>query len=343
MKRKFLSGGTLVFFVLALMLIVGGFVWGGVVFARFEELAAVHESHEQLLESLYWAALLSMVSAGITVAGIAMLLVLGLHILRGSARIRREAEALRRKNEEMEKLARTTRELAHHQRLETIGTLTASIAHEFNNLLTPIMGYSLMALEKLPPEEEGLYDDILEIYNASRKAKDIISRLNDLARKNSSSAFREISPDEQIRRTLAVAKPAKPAKVEIQLDLNCWDQRIEANEIQFSQLMLNLILNGFQAMEEGGVLTVGTSYNESSIHIRVADTGCGIAESVRDKIFEPFFTTKEAGRGTGLGLAIAAQVVADHKGTISCQSRQGEGTAFTVTIPRKAKFEQEEA
>ena len=234
--------------------------------------------------------------------------------------------------------AQTTRDLAHHQRLETIGTLTASMAHEFNNLLTPIMGYSLMALEKLPPEEEGLYDDILEIYNASRKAKDIISRLNDLARKNSSSAFREISPDEQIRRTLAVAKPAKPARVEIRLDLNCWDQRIQANEIQFSQLMLNLILNAFQAMEEGGVLTVGTSFDESNIQIRVEDTGCGIPEKVREKIFEPFFTTKEAGRGTGLGLAIAAQVVADHKGSITCKSKEGEGTVFTVILPRFFQF-----
>ena len=74
-------------------------------------------------------------------------------------------------------------ELAHHQRLETIGTLTSSISHEFNNLLTPIMGYSLLTLENLPDEENELYDYVLEIYNASQKAKTIISRLSDLSRK----------------------------------------------------------------------------------------------------------------------------------------------------------------
>lgn len=341
MKRKFLTGWTLFFCLLALALIVGGLAGGSYVFTRFESLAATHEGHAQLLDGLHSAAFFSMVSGSMTVAGIGLLVLLGLHILRGTARIQREAEALRRKNEEMEKLARTTRELAHHQRLETIGTLTASMAHEFNNLLTPIMGYSMMALEKLPPEEEELYDDILEIYNASRKAKDIISRLNDLARKNSSSAFREISPDEQIRRTLAVAKPAKPGNVEIRLNLNCWEQRIQANEIQFSQLMLNLILNGFQAMEAGGVLTISTSFDEENIHIQVEDTGCGIPEKIRDRIFQPFFTTKEAGRGTGLGLAIAAQVAADHKGIISCKSREGEGAVFTVTLPRFSRYAEE--
>ena len=340
MKRKFRHGWTVLFLILAMGLILAGLTVGGRVFTQFEILAMNHTSHEQLHSGMQGAAFFAMISASMVVSGIGILLILMLHSFRRTARIHAEAQALQRKNEEMERMTKNYRELAHHQRLETIGTLTASIAHEFNNLLTPIMGYSLMALEKLPVEEEELYDDILEIYNASKKAKDIISRLNDLARKNSSSAFREVSPDEQIRRTLAVAKPAKPAKVEIQLDLNCWDQRIPANEIQFSQLLLNLILNAFQAMESGGILTIATSFDEENITLRVSDTGCGIPEKVRGKIFEPFFTTKEAGRGTGLGLAIAQQVVADHKGTIDCISREGEGTAFTVTLPRYSQFQE---
>ena len=237
----------------------------------------------------------------------------------------------------MEELNRRTQDLAHHQRLQTIGTLTSSIAHEFNNLLTPIMGYSLMALERLGPEEEELYDDILEIYNASRKAKDIISRLNDLSRKNTELSFREVSPDELVRKTLSVANPAKPAKVEIRLDLNCWDQRMRANEIQLNQLLLNLVLNGFHAMEQrGGIMTISTGFDENNIDIQVSDTGCGIAEEVLPQIFDPFFTTKETGRGTGLGLAIVAQVVEDHKGTIRVKSEIGKGTTFFVSLPRVA-------
>jgi signal transduction histidine kinase len=246
----------------------------------------------------------------------------------------KETEALRRKNEAIAKVIRQNRELAHHQRLQTIGMLTSSIAHEFNNLLTPIMGYSLMTLEKLQPEQE-LYDDILEIDESSCKAKEIISRLNDLSRKNTDTSFRLMSPDVLIRKTIAIAKPAKPENVQVKLDLNCDDQRLNANEIQFTQLLLNLILNGFHAMEpEGGILTLTTNFDEESVHILVSDTGCGIAKEIQTKIFEPFFTTKETGKGTGLGLAIAAQVVEDHMGNIRVESKEGSGTTFFVSLPR---------
>lgn len=276
--------------------------------------------------------LLGAAAAAMGVLGIGGMVLL---IICGSTKGKREAKILQRKNEAMEKLNRQTQELAHHQRLEIMGTLTSSIAHEFNNLLTPIMGYSMMALEKLPPEEEELYDDILEIYEASRKAKTIISRLSDLSRKNTDLTFRQVSPDDLIRKVLDVAKPAKPNRVEIRLNLNCWAQRLYANEIQMSQLFLNLILNGFHAMEEtGGTLSVDTSFDEDSICVRISDTGTGIPEEIQNKIFEPFFTTKAAGKGTGLGLAIAAQVVEDHKGTIHVQSQEGKGTTFTVQLPR---------
>lgn len=326
---------ALIMLVLALLLILTGILWGGRTFAHFELLARTHENHEQLITSMQSTALYFMICGTMVVAGLGILVTLLLHVLRRSVRIQKEAEALRRRNEEMEALMEKKRQLAHQQRLETIGTLTSSIAHEFNNLLTPIMGYSMMALEKLPQEEEELYDNLLEIYNASRKAKTIISRLSDLSRKNTEHTFREASPDDLIRKTLDVANPAKPENVEIRLNLNCWDQRIRANEIQLSQLFLNLILNAFQAMEpDGGILTIHTSFDDENIEIRVADTGSGIPENNKKRIFEPFFTTKEAGKGTGLGLAIAAQVVEDHKGTLRFDSREGVGTAVSVIVPR---------
>lgn len=250
-------------------------------------------------------------------------------------RHRKELKRLEKKKAAMEQLNRETRELAHHQRLETIGTLTASIAHEFNNLLTPIMGYSMLALEKIPQENEELYDSILEIYESSRKAKTLVSRLSDLSRKNTETSFHLVSPDELIQKALDVASPAQGDNVEVKLNLNCWEQRISANEIQITQLMLNLILNAFHAMEgEGGVLTISSDFDEENVRIIVADTGCGIPPEYRERIFEPFFTTKETGRGTGLGLAICAQVVEDHHGDISVESTPGEGTVFTVILPR---------
>ncbi len=298
------------------------------VFGDYRAIALEQLDQITLMSLLQIAAVKLMAGGGLTVAGLGVGVILFLHMMRRTARMEREAEALRKRNEAAE-------ELAHHQRLETIGTLTSSIAHEFNNLLTPIMGYSMMALEKLPPEEEELYDDILEIYDASRKAKTIISRLSDLSRKNTAMTFRQVSPDELVRRTLEVASPAKPRKAEIKVNLNCWDQRLLANEIQIQQMLLNLILNGFHALgDEPGSLTVETSFDEKNIHIRVSDTGCGIPEDIRGKIFQPFFTTKEAGKGTGLGLAIVSQVVEDHHGQIRVESKEGKGTRFTVILPR---------
>ena len=337
MKVRYLAPTCVVCFLVALLLIVAG-LWGGTeVFQDLEVQAVVHENHEELTDAVRAAAFYLMLCSGAVVLGICLLIFLLLYTVRITFRARGDADLLRKKNEAIEKLNKQTQELAHHQRLQTIGTLTASIAHEFNNLLTPIMGYSMLALEKLPAEEEELYDNILEIYEASRKAKNIISRLSDLARKNSSEVFRPIAIDDLVHKTLDVAAPAKPKDVQLRLDLNCWDQRFIGNEIQINQLLLNLVLNGFHAMGESeGTLTIHTSFDETSIQIRISDTGCGIPDEIQDKIFEPFFTTKETGKGTGLGLAIAAQVVEDHHGSITVESQSGTGTTMIVRLPKAA-------
>ncbi|MBR6614345.1 MAG: HAMP domain-containing histidine kinase [Lachnospiraceae bacterium] len=306
------------------------------VFHAFRDLEMFALSHGQH-DVVRTAAFRLLLCGGSVILGISVLVFLLLCTIRRTSGLRKDVNLLKQKNQNIEKLNAQTRELAHHQRLETIGTLTASIAHEFNNLLTPIMGYSMLALEKLPAEEEELYDNILEIYEASRKAKNIISRLSDLARKNSSEVLRSISIDDLVKKTLDVAAPAKPEDVQIRLDLNCWDQRFMGNEIQINQLLLNLVLNSFHAIgDKEGSLTIHTSFDEASIQIRVEDTGCGIPDDIKAKIFEPFFTTKEAGKGTGLGLAIAAQVVEDHHGKIQVESFPGQGTVMTINLPKAA-------
>ena len=294
----------------------------------------VSVNYDGVIGPLHLAAVRLLAYGGMVVTGIVLLAVLSIRAGRRNERSLRELAVLRKKNQAMEELNRQTRELAHHQRLETIGTLTSSIAHEFNNLLTPIMGYSILALEKLPPEDTELYDSVLEIYNASRKAKTIISRLSDLSRKNSALSFQYVSPDELVRRVLEVAAPAQPPGVEVVLGLDCRHLWLHGNETQLSQLLLNLVLNAFQAMEkDGGMLTVTTSADQSSIRLRVADTGPGIPPEVLPHIFEPFFTTKESGKGTGLGLAIVQQVVEEHRGRVEVEAAPEGGAAFTVTFP----------
>lgn len=293
----------------------------------------VGEKYHLVLEGVLIALLLVM---GVT---------LGVIVFRQCRKVRQtraELARLREKNAALAELNEQIRSLAHHQRLETIGTLTASISHEFNNLLTPIMGYSMMALEKLPPEEEELIESLAEIYEASRKAKVIISRLSDLSRKSTPLSGQYVSPDELVAKTLEVTAPAKPEGVEVVTDLGCRHLWVYGNEIQLSQMLLNLTLNAMQAMEkEGGTLTIATGADEHHIYFKVADTGPGIPEEARGKIFDPFFTTKESGKGTGLGLAIVQQVVEEHEGTIAVDSREGEGTTFTVRFPLSRREEKE--
>lgn len=335
MKARSESKMMVLFFLLAVTALLGGIFSSIWIFQYFEGFIRLYGHHGELSAVFRETAVYSMLSGSLVVLGIGMLLILWLHMFRSTARIQREAEALRRKNQVMEELNQQTQKLAHHQRLEIIGTLTSSIAHEFNNLLTPIMGNSMMALEKLPSDQDELYDELLEIYVASCKAKEIIARLSDLSRKNSETCFREVAPDELIRKMVRTAEPARAENVQIIMNLNCWDQRLTANEIQISQMVLNLILNSFHAMEpEGGILTLETNFDETYIHIQISDTGCGIPKEIQSKIFEPFFTTKESGKGTGLGLAIVAQVVEDHQGKIRVDSKKGKGTTFTVSLPR---------
>lgn len=332
MNRKIVFWMEIVGFSLAVLLLFMGIIIGFQLYSYLDGVTE-YDGPVVLIGQMRWAAISSIISGVMVIIGTGLLLYLGLKLFHKTIVMEREAEALRKKNEAIAKVIRQTRELAHHQRLETIGMLTSSIAHEFNNLLTPIMGYSLMTLEKLQPEQE-LYDDLLEIYESSCKAKEIISRLNDLSRKNTDTSFRYMSPDALIRKTVSIANPAKPENVQIKLDLNCEDQRINANEIQFTQLLLNLILNGFHAMENGGILSARTSFDEDHVHISISDTGCGMTAEVQKKIFEPFFTTKETGRGTGLGLAIVAQAVEDHRGWIMVDSKVGKGTTFHIRLPR---------
>ena len=332
MNRKIVFWMEIVGFSLAVLLLFMGIIIGFQLYSYLDGVTE-YDGSVVLIGQMRWAAISSIISGVMVIIGTGLLLYLGLKLFHKTIVMEREAEALRKKNEAIAKVIRQTRELAHHQRLETIGMLTSSIAHEFNNLLTPIMGYSLMTLEKLQPEQE-LYDDLLEIYESSCKAKEIISRLNDLSRKNTDTSFRYMSPDALIRKTVSIANPAKPENVQIKLDLNCEDQRINANEIQFTQLLLNLILNGFHAMENGGILSARTSFDEDHVHISISDTGCGMTAEVQKKIFEPFFTTKETGRGTGLGLAIVAQAVEDHRGWIMVDSKVGKGTTFHIRLPR---------
>lgn len=300
---------------------------------------AVSVNYDQEILPLKATVLFFLVMASVLVFGMALLLFLLWKTMKSSQDHLKEISLLKEKNAAMEELNRQTQNLAHHQRLEVMGILTSGIAHEFNNLLTPIMGYSMMILEKLPQDDTELYDEVLEIYQMSSKAKTVISRLSDLSGKNTAAAFQSVSMDELVRRMISAAKSARPNGVDVQLELKCPEAQILGNETQLSQMLLNLILNSYHALEEkGGTLEILTKQEEASLVLTVRDNGYGISKENLEHIFEPFFTTKEAGKGTGLGMAIVAQVVEDHHGTITVESVEWEGTVITVKFPILNKY-----
>lgn len=271
---------------------------------------------------------------GLAVLGVLALILMIMYMSRANRTSSEELRALRKKNEAMEEINQKMQALTHHQRLETIGTMTASIAHDFNNLLTPIMGYSIMTMEMLPPDATDLQENLMEVYNASVKAKDIVTRLAELTKKGSEASYKDIEIDEVIQSALKVTLPAKPKEVEVKAKFDAEGVLVKADRTQISQLVMNIVLNAYDAMrDDGGTLIVTTRQAGDEVIMRFKDTGCGMDAETVSRIFDPFYTTKESGKGTGLGLAIVAQIVETHGGRIYVESHPGEGTEFRIYIP----------
>jgi signal transduction histidine kinase len=249
---------------------------------------------------------------------------------------------LKKETEYTKELLEQQAEIEHHQRLEYLGTLTAGIAHEFNNMLTPIIGYSLLLLNETAPEDNEHYDELLEIYNSADKARKLVKRLSLISGKGNRGETRIVNPNELITNAIKLLEPIREENVLIYTELNATKQ-IRFDETRFSQIFINLITNAYHALEpDGGMVGISTEDKGDSIVIKVSDTGCGIADEIKEKIFEPFYTTKGPHRGTGLGLAIVRQILQNNMSEISLESKVGEGTCFTITIPCAEDYESAE-
>src|SRR5687767_12293156 len=229
------------------------------------------------------------------------------------------------------------------QRLATIGTITAVIAHEFNNLLTPIVSYSQYALQSAQsesPDRELIKKALAKSFQGSTKAGRICASMLGLARGESS--FGPVSVQKLVDETLLVLardpqKDGIALRVQVQPELG-----VTGDPIQLEQVLLNLLINARQAMlGRGGSITIKAQpvEGEDEVRLQVIDTGPGIPEKLLPKIFQPFFTTKGTARkgepkGTGLGLAICKEIVEHHKGRIEVNSVVGRGTTFGLVLPK---------
>jgi len=246
---------------------------------------------------------------------------------------------------------RLEQQLIRSDKLASLGTLVAGIAHEINNPLGIIAGYSEALLDRAHDQSlagirefEDFPEYLRTIHNEIFRCKTILRSLLEFARP-SGGTFREIDINELIKEVLLLLKHRTARlKHTLELNLNRDIPKIYADAGSLRQLLMNLLLNAIYFTPEGGSIAIRTAEDDlmredgriacpSRIRLSVSDTGAGIPPDLLDKIFDPFFTTKPVGEGTGLGLTICHKIVEEHGGAIDVDSEPGKGATFIITLP----------
>jgi PAS domain S-box-containing protein len=233
---------------------------------------------------------------------------------------------------------RLEEQILQSQKLESLGRLAGGIAHDFNNLLMVISGYSdllLASLAKPDTLERGLH----EIRRAGERGAELTQQLLAFSRKQATQP-RAMDLNALIRESQGMLQRVigEDIELEIALDPVAWTVKVDRG--QMHQVLMNLVVNGRQAMPDGGVLCIDTANarlddpHGEFLHLRIRDNGVGMDDATRQHVFEPFFTTKGVGKGTGLGLATVFGIVTQAGGHISVASEPGRGTAFNLYFPR---------
>jgi two-component system, cell cycle sensor histidine kinase and response regulator CckA len=239
-------------------------------------------------------------------------------------------------------------QLFQAQKMQAIGTLTGGIAHNFNNLLTIILGYAQLLLD-VTEEDDPKCEDLSKIVQATRSGADLVKRLSTFGSPTEAKRLK-FNLNDRIQPICRLLSKTIPKMVEIKLKLATDLALIMADPGQMDQTLMNLALNAGEAMPDGGRLTVETrnvvlAEEYCLTHhgakpgkyamLRVSDTGQGMQKETFERMFDPFFTTKgwDSRKGTGLGLATVQGIVQKHGGHIECFSELGHGTTFQIYLP----------
>jgi PAS domain S-box-containing protein len=238
--------------------------------------------------------------------------------------------------------------LSRSQKMEALGTLAGGIAHEFNNILGVILGFTDLTQHEMPAHSVA-WKNLQEVLKASRRAKELVQQIltfsSQYVYKREPLQFSQL-----VKEALTPLCASLPATIKLQLHIDEDVGTILAEKTQVHQIIQNLFANAEHAMREtGGRLEISVSKVEVDqvfaashhgllpgpyVRLTVRDTGHGIAPEIVGRVFDPFFTTKGVGEGTGMGLAIVHGIIASHGGAITVESRVGEGTTFDVYLPR---------
>ena len=252
-----------------------------------------------------------------------------------------------RKQETAEKIELITR-LRQAEKMESLGNMAGGVAHDFSNLLTPIIGYAQLLQTRLPETDTGNLNSVNEIVKAGIRGQEMIKQILTFCRKGSLNA-RPTDSYLLIKDAVKQLEVALPSSVTILpfLDKECG--LIQADVAQIHQVIMNLGINAAQAMgETGGSIHINmdriTVDNDGQsrysgvpagkyIRIEVRDNGSGIAAENIERIFEPFFSTKKQGKGTGLGLSMVHGIIKNHGGSVTVESVVDQGTSFSILVP----------
>ncbi len=254
-------------------------------------------------------------------------------------------DELRARNTElanaMEQLKAAQQQHVQQERLRALGQMASGVAHDFNNALVPILGFSdllLLSPETLEnPERARSY--LQSIQTAASDAASVVARLREFYRSSSEQVeFTPVDLPKLITQAVALTRPrwrdqaqAGGATIELKTELEPVPL-IAGEEAALREVLTNLIFNAVDAMPQGGTITVRTRASGDGARLEVSDTGIGMSEEVRGRCLEPFFSTK-GDRGTGLGLSMVFGIVQRHAGKLDIQSEPGRGTTFLITLP----------
>jgi signal transduction histidine kinase/HAMP domain-containing protein len=237
-------------------------------------------------------------------------------------------------------------QLRHSQKIEAVGQLAGGVAHDFNNILNIIMGFTAL-IEMSAEGNKDIQNNVEQIMGSIERATELVRGLLAFSRKQVIE-LRTVDISSIIRNLEMILTSLTTEDISLSIDLTDSDLTVLGDSNQIDQVLINLATNARDAMPEGGTLSLSTMRVEvtpefvktqgygtagSYALIAVSDTGTGMNEKLQRRIFEPFFTTKDLGKGTGLGLAIVYGIVKQHSGFINCHSWIGKGTTFEVYLP----------
>jgi signal transduction histidine kinase len=233
----------------------------------------------------------------------------------------------------------TQRKLMHRQllqadRMASLGQLAAGVAHEINNPLGLILGYTQLLLRE-EADATGYKDDLQTIEKQTRNCKKIVEDLLNFARK-SGTLLSDVNINSALDAVISVVRnQLELDNILIRTHYDDHLPEIAGDTEKLKQVFMNMLINARQAIGKNGTITVVTAVDADgqSVMITFKDDGPGIEPGIMDKIFDPFFTTKPTGQGTGLGLSVSYGIIEDHQGDIQVSSEVGRGTEFRIRLP----------